>query len=220
MTLKLNLFSIRQNLIEPEWSSQKTEIGTQVLNKLLLGTYAGNSSRSSSPWNFSCHLLLQQYTSFNHCKELQLCLGVLFFLVILTGKILKKAGHCTTGTQTIPMLPEGWGQAMLENGSQTFRWHLARKKLVMGPGQPGSPSSHDSPSAWRRTALPPAHATPRAWGLQPGPPRCLALAQQGPKALLKHTTHTNPSGIDLLGELTQSGLFEVQGNTGYISKQY
>lgn len=137
MTLKLNLLSIWQNLIEPECSSQKTEIGTQVLNKLLLGTSAGSSSRSSSPWNFSCHLLLMECTSFNHCKELQLCLGVLFFLVILTGKILKKGGHCTTGTQTIPVLPEGWGQAKLQNGSQMFRWHLARKKPVQGPGQPG-----------------------------------------------------------------------------------
>lgn len=49
MTLKLNLLSIWQNLIEAECSSQKTEIGTQVLNKLLLGTSAGNSSRSGSP---------------------------------------------------------------------------------------------------------------------------------------------------------------------------
>lgn len=44
MTVRFNLVSIGQNLKELEHSSQKTEIGAQVLNKLLLGTAAENSS--------------------------------------------------------------------------------------------------------------------------------------------------------------------------------
>lgn len=220
MTLKHNLFSIWHNLTEPECSSQKTEIGAQVLNKLLLGTSAGNSSWSSSPWNFSCHLLLLQCTSFNHCKDFQLRLGVLFFLVILTGKILKKAGHGTRGTQTTPVLPEGWDQAMLQSRSQMFRWHLARKKLEKGVGQPGCPSSPQftqcmAQDSWSTSAFPRQHQELRDCSQAPSLP-----GWKGTTALLEHRDTHQSLGTDLLAETTQRGLLQVQGNTGYIPKLY
>lgn len=47
MTVRFNLASNGQNLKEPGCLSQTTEIGMQVLNKLLPGTAAGNRSQSS-----------------------------------------------------------------------------------------------------------------------------------------------------------------------------
>lgn len=89
---------------------------------------------------------------------------------------------------------------MLGNGGQMFRWHLTRKEPVKGLGQPGSPCSPQSTKCEPGELLPPLpspEGTPRAWGLQPGCPVCLALAQQGPRAPLehmnthqKHTQHT------------------------------
>lgn len=177
-----------------------------------------------------CHLLCV------HCKELQLCLGVLFFVMSLTAKLLRKAGHCTTGAWTIPVLPEGGRQAMLQNGSQTFRWHLglgkkeATSKRFRPPWLSFQP--HDWLSLWLRPATSTSgssvspHATGRGWELLPDTsllPDFGTAAQQGLKALPQHTcTHTNQSVIGVLYKLTWSfsGLFEVQGNTSYISKQH
>lgn len=116
---------------------------------------------------------------------------------------------------------------MLQSGSQMFRWHLARKKLEKGVGQPGCPSSpqftkcmtQDScfhlclPQAphWQHQELRDCSQAPSLPGFGSAG-HCGTPGTQG---------HAPIPWTDLLGEPTQSpsGPFPVQGNTGYIPEQ-